>query len=1241
MQLSKSGHMKTRYIVLLLQAVFFFSGGLRAQENPSNTAGQEVVFRPTSVVQAVYFDQTPPLREMNQIRPSKVTGEDEVENRINPRYGIYGHHPFLFPEDPAWQKQDALSVPIISAPIQNFEGINNISGVYPPDTQGDVSADKYVQVVNLNFAVYSKTGTLLLGPSALSTIWAGIPAPWNGTNNGDPVVLFDQAAQRWIISQFSLPAGNYAELVAISQTSDPTGSWYRYVFQFGNQMPDYPKFGIWPDGYYLSVNQFTGGSSWGGTGVAALDRSKMLLGDATATMQYINLGTAADPWSMLPSDWDGTTTPVSGEPNYFTYYNDWSSATVQYLKIYSFHVDWTTPSNTTFTQTSSLSTLAFDSELCTATRGRCIPQPGTSIKLESLSDRLMYRLQYRNFGSYRAMVTNHTVDVDGTGHAGIRWYELRNSGSGWSIYQQGTYSPDASHRWVGSIAMNSLGDIALGYSVSDGSSTYPSIRYTARRASDPLGQMTLAEQTIMTGTGSQTGSACRWGDYSMMSVDPTDDLTFWFTTEYILTTGPAPWRTRIASFRLPMLPVVTTLAASSVTTTSATLNGTVNPNGLATTYYFQWGTTTAYGNNTTVTSAGSGSTSQNVSAGISGLANNTLYHFRITATNSDGTSYGSDLTFTTSCPAAGPAGPITGPVTACQGGTGYVYTVAPILNATGYSWTLPVGGTITAGANTNTITVSYGANAVPGYVIVYGLGLCGNGSPSQLLVTVNAAPTPAISGPASACAGATGKVYTTEPGMTGYAWAVTGGTITAGAGTNSVTVTWTTAGAQTISVNYNNAAGCPAVNATTYNVAVNALPTPTITGAATICQGLTTTYTTQTGQSSYVWTVSAGGQITSGQGTASVNVKWNSAGAQSVAVNYANSNGCTAAAPVSYPVTVNTAPVPTITGTTSLCATSGYYTYTTEAGMTGYNWTVSAGGSIFAGQGTNTLTVYWSTAGSQSVSVVYNNAGGCGPVTPTVLPVTVNTTPGAAGAITGPSSVCAGQQGVAYSCAPVAGAAAYAWTLPAGATIASGANTNSITVNFAANASGGAITVSANNLCGNGPASPGFIVSVNPIPQAPGITQNGYLLTSSVTSGNQWYKDGNAIAGATAQTYTVPATEPGYYWVKVTLLGCTSGESNHVYIKGVGIGESSFGFVSIFPVPNDGRFVVTMELAAPDNVYIDVYNELSEKVYSSGIIRVNGKTEKIIDFRPASPGMYSVIFTSEKEKITRKIIVKD
>jgi PKD repeat protein len=595
--------------------------------HPDSIFAQQKIFQPTTVKKAVYSDAIPSLLDLPVISPRPVraeTNEDEVENETNLHESRnLPPNKFLQTQDPALQEAVKDNMPVPMAPIQNFDGISNTWGVYPPDTQGDVGPGHYVQVVNLGFQIWNKTGTSLYGPANLSTIWTGIPSPWNNTNNGDPIVLYDQAANRWMISQFSLPnTTQYAMLIAISQTDDPTGAWHRYVFEFGSKMPDYPKFGVWPDGYYMAINQFISGSSWGGVGACAFERSKMLTGDPTARMVYFDLGAASDPGGMLPADWDGTTAPVANEPNYFSYFNDWSSTTTRYLKIWNFHVDWTTTTNSTFSEAASLVTASFNT-----VDGNVIPQSGSTVLLEALGDRLMYRLQYRNFGDHRSMVTNHTVDANGTGRAGIRWYELRNTGSGWSIYQQGTYSPDATYRWMGSIAMNASGDIALGYSASD-ATIFPSIRYTGRLAGDPLGQMTFAEQTIMAGTGYQSGTAARWGDYSMMSVDPVDDATFWYTTEYIQTSGSVSWKTRIASFLFgPVVPGAQFSANNTKPCLNATAIFTDQTTGIPASW--SWSVTPA----TFVYTDGTTSTSQNPHIKFTAYGN---YTIALTATNAQG-----------------------------------------------------------------------------------------------------------------------------------------------------------------------------------------------------------------------------------------------------------------------------------------------------------------------------------------------------------------------------------------------------------------------------------------------------------------------------------------------------------------------------------------------------------------------------------------------------------------------------
>jgi len=261
-------------------------------------------------------------------------------------------------------------------------------------------------------------------------------------------------------------------------------------------------------------------------------------------MIYFDKVSDASLGGMLPSDLDGQA-PPAGAPNVFMQFDD----SPDQLQLWEFHADWANTASSTFSRKALLSTAAFDSAMCNYSRN-CIPQPGTSARLDAISDRLMYRLQYRNFGGYDAWVVNHTVDVNGTDRAGIRWYEVRKNGTAYGIFQQGTYSPDSVHRWMASAAMDKAGNIALAFNSS--SAVYsPSVRYTGRLAGDAPGEMTQGEADIIAGSGSQTSTSSRWGDYSMLAVDPSDGCTFWATLEYQATTGAAPWRTRIAAFKFP------------------------------------------------------------------------------------------------------------------------------------------------------------------------------------------------------------------------------------------------------------------------------------------------------------------------------------------------------------------------------------------------------------------------------------------------------------------------------------------------------------------------------------------------------------------------------------------------------------------------------------------------------------------------------------------------------------------
>jgi hypothetical protein len=490
------------------------------------------------------WDTSPPLRDLALNQPEMLAPDQALEIPLHslskPR--LTGAVPEV---DSVVQK----SFPGVSAPptIANFEGLNNVNNRLPPDTNGDIGPNHYVQIVNLSYAVYNRNGNLLLGPLNNNTIFQGFGGPCETTNNGDPIVLYDHLADRWLLSQFALPNwpyGPYYQCIAVSATGNPIGQWYRYEFLVSqNKLNDYPKFGVWSDGYYMTVNQFEydSGWNWAGQGVAAFERDQMLVG-ASARMVFFDLFPVDENLGgMLPADLDGPS-PPQGSPNPFVMMD-----APDQLQIWNFSVNWASPSDSTFEFQKALSTASFDSNMCSGDRN-CIPQPG-GWAVDAISDRLMYRLQYRNFGDHQSMVVNHTVDTNRRDHAGVRWYEMRKTGGGWSIFQQGTWAPDGDHRWMGSVAMNSKGDIGLGYSVSS-TTTYPSIRFTGRLAGDPAGQMTFSEGEIISGSGYQTSSSGRWGDYSMMAVDPVDDCTFWYTQEYYATIGEAPWQTRIASFKL-------------------------------------------------------------------------------------------------------------------------------------------------------------------------------------------------------------------------------------------------------------------------------------------------------------------------------------------------------------------------------------------------------------------------------------------------------------------------------------------------------------------------------------------------------------------------------------------------------------------------------------------------------------------------------------------------------------------
>ncbi|HEY1400949.1 MAG TPA: hypothetical protein VF953_05125 [Terriglobales bacterium] len=518
-----------------------------------------------TVRREVQRDVSPPLREMIKLMPppSLLKHEAKPVRRIPlpPGLGIQGQGQA---EDSVRQQSVVPFTPVVGT---SFEGLG--AGQYgftvnsaPPDTNGAVGATQYVQWVNESFAIFNKTtGALVAGPTAGNTLWAGFGGGCQTNNDGDPVVLYDKLAQRWVFSQFSVSTTPFLQCIAVSTTSDATGSYNRYSFQYNN-FDDYPKMGVWPDGYYETFNMFNG-NTFVGADACSYNRTAMLNGQSATQVCFQQNSSVG---GLLPSDLEGTTPPPAGSPNYLLFFG------TNNLNLYKFHVDFTTPSNSTFTGPTVINVAAF-TPLCNG--GTCVVQPSTTQRLDSLADRLMYRLAYRNLGSHESLVTNHSVSI--TGGGGVRWYEIQNPSGTPSLAQQGTFAPDASYRWMGSIAMDQTGDMAVGYSVSS-STIRPSVRYTGRVPTDPAGTME-AEVNVVTGAGSQTGGLSRWGDYSAMTVDPVDDCTFWYTQEYMKTTGSFNWNTRIANFKFPgcggvVTPDFTIGASPSSLTITQGANGT-------------------------------------------------------------------------------------------------------------------------------------------------------------------------------------------------------------------------------------------------------------------------------------------------------------------------------------------------------------------------------------------------------------------------------------------------------------------------------------------------------------------------------------------------------------------------------------------------------------------------------------------------------------------------------------------
>jgi len=530
---------------------------------------------------AVAFDVSPPLRDLAKNKPPRQHGTDVDE--IRPERGKVGKDRG-FSGDKV--RQNILPTPpVIPGTILNFEGMSNqdnfnIFGgrVNPPDPMGDVGKFNYVEMTNLTVGMYDKAGNMQIGPFDIGALWSGFAVPDCTDASGDPVVLYDQFTNRWLLTQFTTSglfdsSKPFWNCVAISTNNDPTGSYYRYAFETANfqYFPDYPKYGVWTDSYVIATREF-GPTIEYGIGVYALEKNKMLSGDPTARVVSFFLDGNDDDIlplvgdGLLPADIDGKTKPKYDDsiPLVGTQDDDAPyGATFDALNIWDLAVKWKAIPTATLELAAQLATAPFDSIYpCSPTSRDCLPEPGISnpsqfLDVLSYRQRPTWRLAYRNFGNYDALVTNQSVEAASSpAQAGVRWYEVRRTSGGYSIYQQGTFAPsDGVHRWMASAAQDKNGNIALGYSVVDATTVKPGIRYTGRLSGDTLGQMTLGEGSVIDGTGVQTTTNSRWGDYTSLNIDPVDDCTFWYVNEYYTAAGQASstagWQTRIASFKLP------------------------------------------------------------------------------------------------------------------------------------------------------------------------------------------------------------------------------------------------------------------------------------------------------------------------------------------------------------------------------------------------------------------------------------------------------------------------------------------------------------------------------------------------------------------------------------------------------------------------------------------------------------------------------------------------------------------
>ena len=1180
------------------------------------------------------------------------------------------------------------------APIMNFAG-QTATGFRPMDPSGGAgSLNYYVQAINATtYRISNKTTGAAILTGTLGNLWS--PAT---PNDGDPIVMYDRFADRWFISQFGV-SGNRI-YIAISQTNNPTGSWYTYTFTSAN-FPDYLKLSIWQDGYYMTSNQTP-------QRVYAFERTAMLAGSPTARVVSNTFAppTGGGFFCPMPGDADGNGgLPAAGTPcPIFTYSdNAWGGGVIDAIRVYNASVTWAATSTMTITSAATLATSAFDASYSASWDD--ISQPGTTQKLDGIGGILQFRAQYRKWPSYNTTVLCWPVRISATQRS-LMWCELRQTAGTWALYQQGVYAPDTKYRWMGSIAMDDNGAIALCYArASATAGDYMSLYYAGRVSTDPLGTFSVAEQLAIAGTGSQTGTGNRDGDYAQTALDP-DGVTFWHTGEYMGgTTGANAARTRIYSFQMPLAGPVASVsivsndadnsicAGTSVTFTATPTNGGTTPT-------YQW-----YVNGSPV---GSGGTTYTTTALANGdVVTAVMTSSLVPVTGSPATSNPITMAVS-SVPTTANAGPNQ---TVC--GLTATFAGNTIASGTG-TWAQTAGpGTSTFGSvNSPTSTVTVSVAGTYTYTWTASNPPCASNN-DAINITFTNPPTTSNAGTDQTICANTVTLAGNTPTLGTGSWSFISGpatpTITTPTSPTSGVTGLTTPGTYVLRWTISNAP-CTA-STDDVNIIRNGAPTTSNAGIDQNVCGLTATLagnnpTTGTGN----WTMTSGPGVatfgTSSSPTSTVTVT--SAGTYTFTWTISN-NPCTPSTDV-VQIIFNNPPTTSNAGTDmTICSTSS------SATLAGNTPTVGTGSwSFISGPVTPTITtptsptsgvtglsavgtyvLRWTinsapcTASTDDVNIIVNGApstsnagtdqslcgtsatlGGNTPTTGTGN-WTMTSGPGVAtfGSSSSPSSsvnvsvtgtytftwtisnapCTASTDVVSITFNPLPSISVSPATICAGDTTtlsASGALTYTWSPATGLDATVGS-TVNANpssttTYTITGTSSAGCVnsttvtVTVNSIPSTPTITISGADLVSSSATGNQWYLDGVIIPGATAQTYTPTAS--GTYTVVVSNGGCSSASSSGTnYITGIiNVGEQ-FVF-NMYPNPSSGLFTIEFN-TGKDLTKLKIHNDIGQIVYQEDIAGTGGRISRIVKLKDVETGVYTLTLTAGKSEVVKKIMI--